>query len=154
MKLTEAQIVRVRELETARGEITPRAIVEDAKAKTSPLHPLFEWNKTKAAEAHWLVIAREVIVSVTLVVTTSEHQIKAPHYMRDPQAQGQGYRSVVALRTEPDQAREALIYTLNVAAGHLRRAQDLAAPLGMQAEIDLLLERIAGVQRLITKVAA
>jgi hypothetical protein len=154
MKLTEAQIARVRELETVRGEITPGAVVEDAKDKTSPLHSLFEWNKAKAAEAHWLTVAREVIGSVTLLVTTTEHQIKAPHYVRDPDANGQGYRSVTALRGDPDSAREALIYTLQVAAGHLRRAQDIAAPLGMQAEIDHLLMEIVGVQRALTQKAA
>lgn len=154
MKLTDAQIARVRELETARGEITPRAVVEDAKDKDSPLHSLFEWNKAKAAEAHWLQVAREVIGSVTLIVTTTEHTIKAPHYVRDPDANGQGYRSVSSLRNDPDSAREALIYALQVASGHLRRAQDLAAPLGMQAEIDHLLMQVAGVQRLITAKAA
>lgn len=149
MKLTEVQIERVRQLESARGEVTPRAVVEDAKDKSSPLHELFEWNKVKAAEAHWLQTAREVIGSVTLIVTTTEHTIKTPHYVRDPDANGQGYRSVTALRTDPASAREALISTLQVAAGHLRRAQDLAQPLGMQADIDRLITEVLGVQRLI-----
>ena len=154
MKLTDAQIKRVQELETAQGRITPGAVVEDAKERSSPLHSLFEWNKANAAEAHWLQVAREVIGSVTLIVTTTEHTIKAPHYVRDPDARGQGYRSVSALNSEPDSAREALVFALQVAAGHLRRAQDLAAPLGMQAEIDDLLMQIAGVQRTITAKAA
>lgn len=154
MKLTDAQIAHVKSLETARGGITPSAVVEDAKQKSSPLHSLFEWNKNKAAEAYWLTIAREVIGEVNMIVTTTEHTFKSPYYVRDPDANGQGYRSVAAIRSETDSAREALIYTLNVAAGHLRRAENLASALGMQAEIDHLLMQIAGVQRTITKKAA
>jgi hypothetical protein len=153
MKLTDDQIERVKSLETARGEITPRAVVEDAKDKSSPLHELFEWNKVKAAEAHWLDVAREVIGAVRVVVVTTEHTIKAPMYVRDMSANGQGYRSVTSLRSDPVSARQSLIYTLEVAAGHLRRAQDIAQPLGLQAEVDQLLAQILGVQRLI-KLAA
>jgi hypothetical protein len=153
MKLTDDQIERVKALETARGEITPRAVVEDAKDKSSPLHELFEWNKVKAAEAHWLDVAREVIGAVRVVVVTTEHTIKAPMYVRDMSANGQGYRSVTSLRSDPVSARQSLIYTLEVAAGHLRRAQDIAQPLGLQAEVDQLLAQILGVQRLI-KLAA
>jgi uncharacterized protein YigE (DUF2233 family) len=153
MKLTDAQIARVKELETARGEITPRAVVEDAKDKASPLHSLFEWTKAKAAEIHWLHVAREVIGAVHVVVTTTEHTIKAPMYVRDMAANGQGYRSVTALRQDPESARQSLVYTLEVAAGHIRRAQDIAAPLGLQGEVDQLLAQILGVQRMIKKAA-
>jgi hypothetical protein len=57
------------------------------------------------------------------------------------------------LRSDPASARQSLIYTLEVAAGHLRRAQDIAQPLGLQGEVDQLLAQVMGVQRLI-KLAA
>jgi hypothetical protein len=34
------------------GHLTPRAVVDDAKAPDSPIHPIFEWNDARAAEAH------------------------------------------------------------------------------------------------------
>lgn len=154
MKLTQEQIGRVRALETGRGEITADAVVEDAKSKTSPLHSLFEWDKSKAAMAYWVQQAREIIGAVYVVVTIETSTVKAPLYVRDPEAKGQGYRSTTALAKEPEQARESLVYTLEVAAGHVRRAYDLAGPLGMVGEVERLLEQIVGLQRIIRSAAA
>ena len=153
MKLTEQQIARLKALETARGELLPSAVVTDAKQKGSPLHSLFVWDKTKAAEMHWLDRAREIIGSVTVLVQRTEHTIKTPHYVRDPDATGEGYRNVDALRADPVSARQSLIYTLEVASGHLRRAFDLAEPLGLSGEIDELLAKVVGVQRQIKEAA-
>lgn len=148
MKLTADQIAHLESLATARGQLAPSIVVEDAKLKSSPLHALFEWNVKKAAYTQWIQQAREIIASVTLVVTTNETTIRVPKYVRDPEANGaEGYRSVTALREDPVNARQSLVYTLEVAAGHLRRAYDLAQPLGLAGEVDTLLEQIAGVQR-------
>ena len=43
------------------GILTPDAVVEDAAAKTSPLHSYFEWDNKKAAHAFRLDQARELI---------------------------------------------------------------------------------------------
>jgi hypothetical protein len=147
MKLNSAQIERLRSLETEHGGITPDAVVSDAKQQDSPLHSLFEWNVQKAAAKYWIETAREVIASVTLIVTTTTHTLRAPNYVRDPSATGQGYRSVVALKSEPERAREVVIATLDVAAGHIRRAFDLAETLGVEKDIDQLLEQIVGLRR-------
>lgn len=155
MTLTQEQIAHVRSLEDARGGITPDVVVADAKRKDSPLHGLFEWDKGKAAAAHWIQQAREVIGAVRVVVVNQTSTFRAPVYMRDPDAAGgQGYRSVVALRSEQDRAREALVATLRTAAGHLERAHALAEPLGLASEIDDLVARIVGVQRSVTSLAA
>ncbi len=34
------------------GEITPRAVVADARGDSSPLHSCFDWDDATAAEAH------------------------------------------------------------------------------------------------------
>ncbi len=153
MRLTEAQVARVRSLEDAAGRLTADLVVEDAKNRTSPLHPLFTWDRSKAAAAYWLAEAREVIASVRLVVTNETTTLRVPVYVRATDMVGQGYRSVRALRADPAQARESLIYTLEVAAGHLRRAMDLAGPLGLSADIDRLIEEVVGVQRALEKAA-
>jgi hypothetical protein len=62
-------------------------------------------------------------------------------------AEGAGYRSVSALKADPESARKSLVYTLDVAAGHLRRAYDLAGPLGLAVEIEGLVEQVMGVQK-------
>ncbi len=150
MNLTPEQIAHVRSLETEGDRITPEIVVSDARDKKSPLHGLFEWDKSKAAAAHWLVQAREIIGAVKVIFTTETSTVRAPLYVRDPDAKGeQGYRSVTALRADPDQARRSLVFTLEVAAGHIRRAQELAGPLGLSHEIDGLLAGIIGVQEAI-----
>lgn len=155
MKLTDEQVARIKRLETTDGTVTPTRVVDDARADDSPLHDLFEWDDDKAAEAYRLQQARDVIGAVHILVKSETFTYRAPAYVRDPdaEAKAQGYRSVVALAKDPDAARESLIYTLNIAAGHLRRAFDIAQPLGLHAEIDGLLEQVAGVQRSIETAA-
>jgi len=154
MKLTTEQIARIKSLEDEQGDVTADQVVADAKDKKSPLHELFEWDKAKAAAAHWRDQARQIIGAVRLIVTNETTTVSVSGYVHVPRADGtQGYRSVSALRANPDQARESLIYTLEVASGHLRRAFDLAGPLGMSGEIDALIDQVVGVQRSL-KVAA
>lgn len=153
MKLTQEQIAHIQSLEDDRGLITPSRVVEDARSKASLLHNLFEWDRSKAASAHWIAQAREIIGAVRIVTTNTTSTVKAPFYVRDTASVGQGYRSVAALRGDPAQARESLVYTLEVAAGHVRRALDLAEPLGLSGEIDALLDQIIGVQRVIKTAA-
>jgi len=153
MTLTKTQLRRLRSLENADGQLTPAQVVRDAKNKRSPLHGLFDWNQQRAAEKHWLWRAREIIGAVTVVVTNETTTIKAPMYVHLPNTKGQGYQSVATLRQNPDHARESLIYTLETAAGHVRRALDLSAPLGLQNEIHALLDEIVGVQLVVKQVA-
>lgn len=150
MKLTQAQIARIRTLENTTGHVTAPQIVKDAQNKRSPLHALFDWNVKAAAQKYWLWRAREILGAVTVVITNETTTVKAPVYVHVKET---GYQNVAHLRRDPAQARESLIYTLEMAAGHVRRAFDLATPLGLQREIDLLLEEIAGVQRVIRQAA-
>lgn len=153
MKLTKAQLARIHALENDQGQITPSQVVRDAKDKRSPLHVLFDWNQKRAAEKHWLWRAREIIGAVTVVISNETTTIRSPVYVHLPDVKGQGYQSVATLRQNPNQARESLIYTLEMASGHLRRALDLAAPLGLRNEIDTLLAEIVGVQRVVRAAA-
>lgn len=52
------ELVRIYERD---GVLTPDAVVGDAAAKTSPLHPHFEWDNKKAAHSFRLDQARELI---------------------------------------------------------------------------------------------
>ena len=154
MRLTTAQVEHLRTLEREGGRISPSDVVDDAKHKSSPLHGLFEWSKSLAAEKYWLVQAREILGAAKVLVETETYTTRGPVYVRDTSAGGgQGYQRVEVMRDDPDQARESLIYTLGVASGHLRRAYDLAEPLGLQAEIDHLVEQVVGVQRVLRRSA-
>jgi hypothetical protein len=153
MRLTQAQIARVRDLEDSTGRISARRIVEDAKQASSPLHALFDWDRKSAAYAYWLHQAREVIGAVTVQVTRKEMTVETPCYV-NLTGPARGYQRVDVLKADPAAARESLVYTLEVASGHLRRAYDLAGPLGLAREIDALLVQVAGVQRVAQSKAA
>lgn len=62
------------------GALHPRDVVADARHETSPLHPLFEWDDRKAAVAHRLTQAREIIGSIVVHVTGEEDSTL--HYVR------------------------------------------------------------------------
>jgi hypothetical protein len=151
MRLNQAQLARIQTLEGRDGRISARKVFEDAKQRSSPLHSLYDWNAKHAAEKWWLHHTRLIIASVTIQVTVNNAVLKTPHYIVDTSVKGGGYRSTIALKGDSPSARESLIYTLEVAAGHLRRAYDLAQPLGLTKEIDYLLAQIAGVKRIVMK---
>lgn len=151
MKLTQAQKSRIKELENSKGQISARRVLDDARSERSPLHSLFNWNVKHAADRWWLHRARLIIGAVTIQVTHHQSVIKAPCYIVDTTVKGDGYRSIATMKADTASSRESLVYTLETASGHLRRAYDLAAPLGLASEIDALLAQIAGVKRLIDK---
>jgi hypothetical protein len=151
MKLTQAQLAHIQSLENTHGQLTARRLLADARQKRSPLHTLsvFKgWDVKHATEKWWLHCAQLVIGAVSVQVTHKDTVLKVPRYVVDTTMKGGGYRSTVALKPDTASARESLVYTLEVAAGHLRRAYDLAAPLGISKEIDALLAQIAGVARI------
>lgn len=57
---------RLGKIRKQNGEITPRGVVDDAVDPQSPLHPCFEWNDDKAADAHRLSQARKLIGSIVV----------------------------------------------------------------------------------------
>lgn len=69
-----AQIVgeRLAILTEKYGMIQPRDVVQDAKPVTSPLHKAFEWDNTKAAQAHREAQARNLITSFRIVTPSIE----------------------------------------------------------------------------------
>jgi len=157
MKLTQAQQAHLRSLEDRHGRLTARRVLADARRPKSPLHDLKVWrgwDAEHATEKWWLHCAQIVIGAVTVQVIHNERVIKSVAYIVDPSNKTGGYRSAVALKADPDAARESLIYTLETAAGHLRRAYDLAPALGLTREIDALIKQITGLVRVAGKKAA
>ncbi len=63
---------RLTEIRKKTGEITPRAVVDDAVNPKSPLHPCFEWDDDKAADAHRLSQARKLIGSIVVAEMNDE----------------------------------------------------------------------------------
>lgn len=146
----EAIRERLAQIEKANGgRLTPDAVVKDARNKDSPLHDQFEWDVKKAAAAYWIEQARELIVSVKVVIRTEHTRVSAPYYVRDPSAEHdrQGYVSVPTLRTDQDSARDALISEFGRVAAALTRARALAAALDAGSEVEALLQGVVGLRQ-------
>lgn len=142
--LTETQKQRLLLLEHE-GRLLQDAVIDDARDEASPLHELFEWDREKAFVAHLLDTARLVIRSFRVTVTTETMTVKIPRYVRDPDLEGgqRGYIAVDALKTNLASARQAVANEFSRAEGVLRRALGLAAGLGLEEEIDQLLQQLA-----------
>lgn len=131
----------------AKHRLTPNAVVEAAKSKTSPLHPLFTWDDKKAAAERRLDEARSLIERFKIEVTTTHYTMQVPEFVRDPTVGGknQGYAGVVRLRSDKETAREVVISEFGRAASCLARAQAVAAALGLTKEIEKLQKRIVAI---------
>jgi hypothetical protein len=66
---------RLEELTAIHGTVTPKIILEDSRDENAPLHPCFEWNDGKAAEAFRLQQAREILVCLQVTVESGEKEI-------------------------------------------------------------------------------
>ena len=56
------------DIERKKGKITPKAVVDEARDKSSPLHDYFDWDVSTASEKYWLYQARTLINHITVVV--------------------------------------------------------------------------------------
>ena len=54
--------------------LIPEKVVETAQNPMSPLHPLFEWDDAKAAQAHRIEQARHLLRSVQVTIITNKGQ--------------------------------------------------------------------------------
>ena len=90
------------------GILRPEIVVEAARAKTSPLHSSFEWDNTRAAEAHRLWQARQLIVSVTIKYEGVKNSSPIYVSLKKDREAGGGYRTMVAVLSD-DELREQLL---------------------------------------------
>jgi len=137
-------------LHQTHGTLTPELVVADAKLPDSPLHELFEWDTSKAAQSHWHDVARALIRNVRVVVVNEGRTLQAPYFVRDPSLPNkvQGYTTVTKLRNDADLARDAVADECSRAAAAFRRAQEVAAAVGVASDVrDLLDETLALGQR-------
>jgi hypothetical protein len=110
-KGASAQVVgeRLESLRQEHGGLTARVVVDDARDKSSVLHPAFEWNDKRAAE-HWrLEQARHLIAAVTVVRddTAAAEPIRAFVVVKDDEGD-QSYESVTVALADPSKRAQVL----------------------------------------------
>lgn len=87
------------------GELTPRAVVDAARAPRHVLHRHFEWDNAKAAEAYRLEQARSIIRSINAEDASIEDE-SAPAFISISDRSGTSYRRLADVQVSVDlQAR-------------------------------------------------
>lgn len=68
-------------LEKKEGTLTSQNVLESARSEKSPIHSLFEWDDTKAAEQYRLKQAAQLICNLTVEIETDDKPIECRAYM-------------------------------------------------------------------------
>lgn len=89
--------------------LTPECVLDSAKAKTSPLHPVFEWDDSKAGREYRLDQARKLIRNVYTVRPddTIEHMFIHTHMAGDGDGAGGVYRPIADIVADVDLYKNA-----------------------------------------------
>jgi len=74
------------------GSITPEILVNEAKKRKSPLHPIFEWDDTKAAENYRLQQARILLNNIQVTIVTDNESKNISVY--EVTSVKEGYKSI------------------------------------------------------------
>ena len=94
------------------GVITPEATVEFAQRHVnSELHTQFSWDLKKAAYAHWLYEARQIITIFVDIVDTPQGPIEVQTYQSlksDRKNKKGGYRFTTTILSSADMRRQLL----------------------------------------------
>lgn len=130
------------------GNLTPDAVVEAARPKAHPLHHRFEWDDSVAGHKYRLDQAR-ALIRTRFAVVTEIHTIRAPAFVRDPNAgvHEQGYRSIGAIRDVRADALAVMRRELLFASSAVQRAIAVAGVLGLAEDLAGLLERLEALRR-------
>ena len=112
---------------TKGGLLTAEDVVEDARPDGSPLHPAFEWDGAKAAEAWRIHQARDLIRSViiTLAPDESERPREVRAFVVVKQEQRQAYTATVVALADDAMRQQVVARALAEAQQWKRRYQEL-----------------------------
>jgi hypothetical protein len=113
-----AQVVgeTVERLATVNGGVCPPgALVDEARPVESPLHTLFQWDDSQAADAFRKQQARKVINSIRVTQRTGDDEHPAPSYPAfvsvvkiDDSGVNRGYKSILQVVDEPDELAQVM----------------------------------------------
>ncbi len=139
----EAQLVG-EELEAMRvrrnGHLTPRGVVEDARSADSPLHPIFEWNDVKAAEAHRETQARELLRMVVVRLDEQPEESPVRAFVSVRVEQEPVYTSVQNALSDDALREQMLASAMRELVSVRRRYKEVTELAAVFSQIDLLAE--------------
>ena len=82
----------IKRLQELHGAVTPEILVEEARKRRSPLHPIFEWDDTKAAYNYRLQQARTLLNNIQVTIISDGEPRKIDCY--EVTTRNEGYKSI------------------------------------------------------------
>ena len=141
----------IKACEDRSGRVRPERVVEAARDPKSVLHKRFQWDVRKAAMAHWLETAQELIRQVKLVVTIDDVRIAAPYYVADPSVKYSAYTMTTSIAKREDLAEDVLLDEIARIEGAIERARGAAAVFGLSSHFEKMLLDVVEVKRKVHK---
>jgi predicted TIM-barrel fold metal-dependent hydrolase len=83
------------------GMLDPHAVVMEAQPESHPLHNYFEWDNSKAAHAHRIWQARQLISCTVIIIPETNEKVTAYVSLREDRGNG-GYRSMQEVLTDDE----------------------------------------------------
>ena len=138
----------IRALADVEGHIRPDDVIDAARIPGSILHDEFIWDTAEAARQHWRYRAEELIRLVKLEVRIDRKLIYSPGYVRDPvKLSGVSrFLDITQAAKDRETALGVLREELDRIAAAIRRAQVVAAVLGMTADLERMLADVAALE--------
>jgi hypothetical protein len=110
-------IEELNRIQKKHGSLTPNVVVKESESENAVLHPIFEWNDTKAAHNYRVQQARtHVLNNIEVeVIGSGVSEFRIPNYevVRD-ENNNRGYKEVSTLSlSEADQVKQQALKSLN-----------------------------------------
>jgi len=97
---------RVQELEARYGVCHPGLLVNDARSVESPLHTMFEWDDSVAAESYRIDQARGILQSIRVQLSPGETPV--PAFVHVKVNTEPGYAGIVRAMSDADMRSQVL----------------------------------------------
>jgi hypothetical protein len=131
-------------LEDKRGRIAPRRVVDAARDPSHPLHDLFPWDDSIAAERYRLDIAARIIREVRIITEVEDRPVRSIRYVRDPSLppSASGYVALTSIARRSQAAIMVVAAEIDRAIGAVTRARAIADHVGLRDECERELRRL------------
>lgn len=93
-------VVELQRIQKEYGELTPKNVLEASRNPDALFHKYFEWNDTKAAEAHRLQQARILLNNVEIRVVSSGKDVVIPVFEHVKTEEKNTYKTFMSFDTE------------------------------------------------------
>jgi len=143
-------------IESAEGRLVPSTVVDAARDPESPLHSLFEWDDSRAAERFRLDQARTIIRRVTVTVTTQEETVTIPVYVHDPEAppRVERYKRIQVIAQNEAETLALMRQEIGRAQGLITRVRDVATVLRWQKRLAAIVYELGSLREELERAAA